>query len=72
MRVFETHVQELKNDVRKILKNMDVQLSMHDFRVVEGTTHTNLIFDIVVPFKYKMSSKLIQRVRITSYTGSGS
>ena len=50
-------ILELKNDVRKILKNMDVQLSMHDFRVVEGTTHTNLIFDIVVPFKYKMSDR---------------
>ena len=50
-------ILELKNNVRKILKDMDVQLSMHDFRVVEGTTHTNLIFDIVVPFKYKMSDR---------------
>ena len=54
-------IQELKTHVRQILKEMDVQLSMHDFRVVEGTTHTNLIFDIVVPFKYKMSDREVCR-----------
>lgn len=27
-------------------------MSLHDFRVVFGETHTNLIFDIVLPFHY--------------------
>ncbi len=30
-------------------------LSMHDFRMVRGATHTNLIFDVVVPFECKLS-----------------
>ena len=30
-------------------------MQIHDFRFVAGTTHTNLIFDVVVPFEVKMS-----------------
>ena len=28
---------------------------MHDFRVVTGPTHTNIIFDVVLPYQYRMS-----------------
>lgn len=52
---------KLKKDVRALLKKIDVQLSMHDFRAVSGPTHTNLIFDIIVPFKYKLSDKEIAK-----------
>ena len=30
------------------------KVSFHDFRMVKGPTHTNLIFDIVLPFDYKI------------------
>lgn len=30
-------------------------ISLHDFRVVTGPTHTNLIFDLLVPFKFHIS-----------------
>lgn len=43
--------------VHKIVKDYDSQLSLHDFRVVEGPTHTNLIFDIVVPYRYELTDK---------------
>ncbi len=33
-----------------ILKQIDASLSLHDFRIVKGTTHTNLIFDVVMPY----------------------
>lgn len=33
-----------------ILHQLDPHLHMHDFRMVAGETHTNLIFDLVVPF----------------------
>lgn len=36
--------------VTTILKQIDGALSLHDFRIVKGTTHTNLIFDVVVPY----------------------
>ncbi len=34
------------------LRAIDEQLTLHDFRVVNGQSHTNLIFDVVVPFDY--------------------
>lgn len=49
------HVRELKETVVGIVKEIDEILSMHDFRVVSGPTHTNLIFDVIVPFKFCMT-----------------
>ena len=53
----ETDNQEIE-EARKMMKNIlaqiDEQLSFHDFRMVSGPTHTNLIFDIVVPFECKL------------------
>lgn len=38
------------------------ETSIHDFRMVEGPTHTNVIFDIVVPQGYKMSDSEVARM----------
>lgn len=46
---------ELKKVVTDIVKDVDPVLSIHDFRVVTGPTHTNLIFDMVVPFDFPVS-----------------
>lgn len=46
---------ELKRVVTEIVKEVDPVLSIHDFRIVMGPTHTNLIFDMVVPFDFPMS-----------------
>ena len=51
---------ELKTAVSGIIKNTYPEFSIHDFRVVPGTTHTNLVFDCVVPFEEKMSDKDIK------------
>ena len=40
----------------EMVKGIDPSLSIHDFRMVPGTTHTNLIFDVVVPHKFAMTS----------------
>lgn len=40
------------------LAAIDVNLSLHDFRVVAGPSHTNLIFDVVVPFDYPNKKEL--------------
>lgn len=39
----------------KVIRSIDETLKIHDFRVVEGPTHTNLIFDVVVPYDYHMT-----------------
>ncbi len=45
---------ELRAVVTEIVKEIDPGLSMHDFRFVAGSTHSNLIFDVAVPPSYKM------------------
>lgn len=46
----DEEIKQLKNDVLSILKNIDPCITMHDFRTVKGPLHTNLIFDVVVPY----------------------
>lgn len=46
------HMKEL---VTKLLANAYPEICFHDFRIVKGPTHTNILFDIVVPFGYAKS-----------------
>lgn len=48
-------VNELRDHVRQYVQQLDPALSMHDFRLVRGQTHSNLIFDVTVPPGYHMS-----------------
>ena len=45
----------LKNIVLEAVKSTDEGIGIHDFRAVIGNTHTNLIFDIALPFDSKLS-----------------
>lgn len=49
----------LKEKVAGIIQKMEGNISFHDFRIVHGPTHTNLIFDVVVPFDYKMTDAAV-------------
>ncbi len=51
----DKHVSELKAAVASIIKGIDSAVDMHDFRVVAGPTHTNLIFDVLVPYKFHIA-----------------
>lgn len=57
-------IEELKRTEKSILAEIGSELSMHDFRVVMGPTHTNLIFDVVIPFKYRLSDEeLVEQLK---------
>ena len=56
-------VEELQKLVLSVLESVDPALSLHDFRVVFGETHTNLIFDLVVPFGFRMEGSLRDEVQ---------
>lgn len=45
---------------KKIKEEIDEVISIHDFRMVKGPSHTNVIFDAVIPPKYKMSEKEVE------------
>lgn len=48
-------VNELRQKVAELAKSLDDAITVHDLRVVPGTTHTNVIFDAVVPFNFRLS-----------------
>lgn len=54
-------VNEVKEYVGNIVCQVGEELNFHDFRMVSGNSHTNLIFDVVVPFKYRMSDEAIKK-----------
>ena len=52
-----TEVSQMRAAVAEKLKELDDVISIHDFRMVPGPTHTNLIFDAVVPVGYEKSDE---------------
>ncbi len=53
-------VGDLRHWLSEQVKNIDPELSIHDLRTVPGPTHTNVIFDCVVPPAFPMSEKEIK------------
>lgn len=51
------YVNALREQTDGVLRQIDGQLTMHDFRVVDGKRQINLIFDVVVPFSYDEDAK---------------
>lgn len=43
------HLNEIKTTVKGLLDGFGENMRAHDFRIVPGQTHTNIVFDIVVP-----------------------
>ena len=56
----DENVNELKKFLKETLKKHNLDLSVHDFRTVIGNTHTNLIFDVVLPFESPMSESEVK------------
>ncbi len=55
--VNDPEVEKLKHKVADLAKEVLDAITIHDFRVVKGDTHTNLIFDMVVPFSCKCTDR---------------
>ncbi len=59
---------EMRIKTAELVKEVDERATIHDFRMVIGPTHTNLIFDAVVPFggeksNHQMEEEIKERVR---------
>lgn len=52
--VDDARTNELKSRVAQIILQKSENLHFHDFRIVPGPTHTNVIFDIEVPYDMKI------------------
>ncbi|MBQ7861840.1 MAG: cation transporter [Clostridia bacterium] len=55
-------VNSLRTEFVKIIKDIDKELTLHDFRVVDGPTHTNLVFDVVIPYGFEMDNRKLKRL----------
>jgi len=60
--VGDPETEELKAMVGEILKSIDPVITMHDFRIVKGPTHTNLIFDVAVPFDFRFTDGALTEI----------
>lgn len=57
----DSETTALRNTISEFLgKEFGEMLSMHDFRVVKGSSHTNVIFDVVVPYDSSLTDKQIK------------
>ena len=69
----DDETNRLRAETVSILSSLDAQLTLHDFRVVPGKTHTNLVFDVVVPFEFSMPDEMVKKAiseRIHALEGS--
>lgn len=55
--VNDKRVMQLRKEINDLVKSIDEEVSIHDFRMVDGEHQINLIFDMVVPHSYKGEEK---------------
>lgn len=51
----DKETNEIHQKLSSIVRLLDSRVTIHDFRMVKGPTHTNLIFDIVVPHQFRLT-----------------
>lgn len=59
----DPETDRLREMATAVLFEVDERLTLHDFRVVHGDSHTNVIFDMVVPFDCREKDALARKVR---------
>lgn len=56
----DSETSRLHEIVSSLAKQLDPSVSVHDLRLVKGPTHTNVIFDVAVPFQFRMDDPEIR------------
>lgn len=59
--VDDEKTQVLRQKTAELVKTICADATIHDFRMVEGPSHTNLIFDVVVPHSYKGTLQQVEK-----------
>ncbi len=57
----DPELDALRDRVRSLLQTLDRRITIHDFRMVKGVTHTNLIFDAAIPPVLMEQKKIIRK-----------
>ncbi|MFQ7062863.1 MAG: cation diffusion facilitator family transporter [[Clostridium] leptum] len=60
----DKETNEIHQKLSSIVRLLDSRVTIHDFRMVKGPTHTNLIFDIVVPHQFRLTDdRVVESLR---------
>lgn len=57
----DERTNDLRGQVTALVLSLYPQVSLHDFRVVWGVTHSNIVFDVAVPFSLHESETVMQK-----------
>jgi len=57
----DAQLDHMRGIVEKILQQIDEAITIHDFRMVQGKEHTNLIFDMALPSRLMQQRKQIKK-----------
>ena len=57
----DVELDEMRSFVCQVLAQQDSRLTVHDFRMVKGKGHTNLIFDVALPYDLKGKEKQLKK-----------
>ncbi len=58
--IHNENTKQTRDEVAQLITKLHKDTTIHDFRMVPGESHTNLIFDVVVPFELKLSDSEIK------------
>lgn len=58
----DTSTQKLRRLIEDVVTQIEESLTIHDLRVVQGSTHTNLVFDCVAPYEIKISDSKLKEM----------
>ena len=61
IQVGNPEVDRLRELTRKLAAQISPSITVHDFRITAGPLHTNLIFDVVVPYDIKLSDEEVKQ-----------
>ena len=58
--VRDGRTEALRGQTAEIAREIDPALTIHDFRVTAGPIHTNVLFDVVVPYGFRLSDSEVR------------
>lgn len=58
----DEEINHLKHDIADLIREIDEKMTLHDFRVVKGPTHTNVIFDVVAPYSLPFKDEELKQI----------
>lgn len=62
VRMDDEETESMREQILSMIqREMDKRITIHDFRIVACESHTNLIFDAVIPYEMKMSEKELKK-----------